>query len=78
MIMSALPIILAIALIILAVVIKSNMPLWKGIAAEKRVYHKMQELPEEYNIFNDLLFQNNLQVLTWGLQPSEVVHQSQL
>lgn len=59
MIMSALPIILAIALIILSVVIKSKMPLWKGIAAEKRVYHKMLELPDEYNIFNDLLFQNN-------------------
>lgn len=35
------------------------MPMWKGKYSEKLVNNKIQELPEEYVVFNDLLFESN-------------------
>lgn len=54
--MSIVAIIIFAALVIL---IKLKMPVWKGRFSESLVYHKMLELPDEYTIFNDLLFQSN-------------------
>ena len=31
----------------------------KGKVSESLAYHKMLQLPDEYRIFNDLLFNNN-------------------
>ena len=39
--------------------IKLKMPVWKGKYSEKLVNNKIQELPEEYVVFNDLLFESN-------------------
>ena len=39
--------------------IRKKRPEWKGQYSEKLAYHKMLELPDEYNIFNDLFFENN-------------------
>lgn len=33
--------------------------MWKGKYSEKLVNNKIQELPEEYVVFNDLLFESN-------------------
>ena len=33
--------------------------MWKGEYSEKLVYNKILELPDEYFIFNDLLFESN-------------------
>lgn len=52
-------IIAAILIIVLVIFIKVKMPMWKGKFSENLVYHKMLELPDEYTIFNDLLFQSN-------------------
>lgn len=35
------------------------MPMWKGKYSEKLVNNKIQELPEEYVVFNDLLFESS-------------------
>lgn len=45
--------------ITLAIFIKLKMPMWKGKYSEKLVYNEILELPEEYFIFNDLLFDSN-------------------
>lgn len=52
---------IAITVIFFAVVIfiKLKMPMWKGKYSEKLVNNKIQELPEEYVVFNDLLFESN-------------------
>lgn len=39
--------------------IRHKMPEWKGKYSERLVYQKMLRLPDEYTIFNDLLFENN-------------------
>lgn len=44
---------------VLVFLIRHKMPEWKGKYSEKLVYHKMLKLPDEYTIFNDLLFENN-------------------
>ena len=46
---------IAITVIFFAVVIfiKLKMPMWKGKYSEKLVNNKIQELPEEYVVFND-------------------------
>lgn len=46
-------------IIALVIFIKLKMPMWKGKYSEKLVNNKIQELPEEYVIFNDLLFESN-------------------
>lgn len=43
----------------LAVFIKLKMPMWKGKYSEKLVHKEMLQLPDEYVIFNDLLFESN-------------------
>ena len=43
----------------LAIFIKLKMPMWKGKYSEKLVYKKMLQLPDEYTIFNDFLFESN-------------------
>ena len=43
----------------LVIFIRLKMPMWKGKYSEKLVNNKIQELPEEYVIFNDLLFESN-------------------
>lgn len=52
---------IVIIVIFFAVVIfiKLKMPVWKGKYSEKLVNNKIQELPEEYVVFNDLLFESN-------------------
>lgn len=52
---------IAITVIFFAVVIfiKLKMPMWKGKYSEKLVNNKIQELPEEYVVFNDLLFESS-------------------
>lgn len=35
--------------------IKLKMPVWKGKYSEKLVNNKIQELPEEYVVFNDTI-----------------------
>lgn len=42
-----------------AIFIKLKMPMWKGKYSEKLVNNKIQELPEEYVVFNDLLFESS-------------------
>jgi hypothetical protein len=42
-----------------AIFIKLKIPIWKGKYSEKLVYKKMLQLPDEYTIFNDLLFESN-------------------
>lgn len=39
--------------------IKLKMPIWKGKYSEKLVHQKMLQLPKEYIILNDLLFESN-------------------
>ena len=43
----------------LAIFIKLKMPMWKGKYSERLVHKKMLQLPDEYIIFNDLLFESN-------------------
>ena len=43
----------------LVIFIKLKMPMWKGKYSEKLVCDKISELPDEYFIFNDLLFDSN-------------------
>lgn len=43
----------------LAIFIKLKMPMWKGKYSEKLVHKKMLQLPDEYTIFNDFLFESN-------------------
>ena len=43
----------------LAFFIKLKMPMWKGKYSEKLVHKEMLQLPDEYVIFNDLLFESN-------------------
>lgn len=43
----------------LAIFIKLKMPTWKGKYSEKLVHKKMLQLPDEYTIFNDFLFESN-------------------
>lgn len=45
--------------IVLVFFIRHKMPEWKGKYSEKLVYRKMLNLPDEYTIFNNLLFENN-------------------
>lgn len=45
--------------LVLIIFIRLKMPMWKGKYSEKLVNNKIQELPEEYVIFNDLLFESN-------------------
>lgn len=45
--------------LVLAFWIRNKMPEWKGKYSERLVYRKMLRLPDEYTIFNDLLFENN-------------------
>lgn len=52
-------IIYLVVLISLVIFIKLKMPMWKGKYSEKLVYKKMLQLPDEYIIFNDLLFESN-------------------
>lgn len=46
-------------LIVLAIFIKLKMPEWKGKYSEKLVNDKLLELPDEYTIFHNLLFESN-------------------
>lgn len=46
-------------LIVLAIFIKLKMPEWKGKYSEKLVNDKLLELPEEYIVFHNLLFESN-------------------
>ena len=46
-------------LIVLANFIKLKMPEWKGKYSEKLVNDKLLELPEEYIVFHNLLFESN-------------------
>ena len=39
--------------------IKLKMPMWLCKYSEKLLNIKIQELPEEYVVFNDLLFESN-------------------
>ncbi|KAA4659666.1 topoisomerase I, partial [Bacteroides ovatus] len=39
--------------LVLIIFIRLKMPMWKGKYSEKLVNNKIQELPEEYVIFND-------------------------
>lgn len=48
-----------ILLIALAILIKLNMPKWKGRYSEKLVNDKLFELPDEYTVFHNLLFESN-------------------
>lgn len=41
------------------IIIKLKMPIWKGKYSEKLVHQKMLQLPKEYIILNDLLFESN-------------------
>lgn len=43
----------------LVIFIKLKMPMWKGRYSEKLVKDKISELPNEYFVFNDLLFESN-------------------
>ncbi len=43
----------------LVIFIRLKMPMWKGKYSEKLVNNKIQELPDEYVVFNDLLFESN-------------------
>ena len=45
--------------IVLVFFIRHKIPEWKGKYSEKLVYRKMSNLPDEYTIFNNLLFENN-------------------
>lgn len=45
--------------ITLAIFIKLKMPVWKGRYSEKLVNDKLLELPDEYTVFHDLLFESN-------------------
>lgn len=45
--------------ITLAIFIKLKMPVWKGRYSEKLVNDKLLELPDEYIVFHDLLFESN-------------------
>ena len=49
----------AIILLILVIFIRLKMPEWKGRFSESLVSNKMEKLPDEYCIFNDLLFESN-------------------
>ena len=46
-------------LIVLAIFIKLKMPEWKGKYSEKLVNDKLLELPNEYIVFHNLLFESN-------------------
>ena len=43
----------------LVLFIRLKMPMWKGRYSEKLIRDKISELPEEYIILNDLLFESN-------------------
>lgn len=43
----------------LSLFIGLKMPMWKGKLSEKLVSNKLMKLPNEYVLFNDLLFENN-------------------
>ena len=43
----------------LFIFIQMKMPSWKGKFSENLVYNEMLRLPDEYIIFNDLLFKSN-------------------
>lgn len=43
----------------LVIFIRLKMPMWKGKYSEKLICDKIAELPDEYFIFNDLLFESN-------------------
>lgn len=45
--------------IALVIFIQLKMPIWKGKYAERLVKNKIEKLPKEYVIFNDLLFENH-------------------
>lgn len=46
-------------LILLVIFIKIKMPTWKGRFSERLVYDKLLQLPDEYVIFNNVLFESN-------------------
>lgn len=48
-----------IVLLALVVFIKIKMPAWKGKFSENLVNGEISELPSEYTVFNDLLFESN-------------------
>jgi len=48
-----------IALFALAVFVKLKMPSWKGRFSERLVNDKLLQLPDEYVLFSDLLFESN-------------------
>ena len=48
-----------VALVALVIFIRWKMPTWKGKFSERLVYTEMSRLPDEYIIFNDLLFRSN-------------------
>ena len=52
-------VIFIVALVALAVYIRWKMPTWKGKFSERLVYTEMSRLPDEYTIFNNLLFRSN-------------------